>query len=47
MGYFKRYENSIFGLTGTLGSDKAKEVLSTVYKLDFVIVPSLRQKQYL
>jgi preprotein translocase subunit SecA len=47
MGYFKRYKNNIIGLTGTLGSDKAKKVLSTVYNLDFVIVPSLRQKQYL
>ena len=47
MGYFKRYGGNLFGLTGTLGSDKAKEVLSDVYKLDLITVPSLRQKQYL
>ena len=47
MGYFKRYGSNLFGLTGTLGSNKAKEVLSDVYNLDLIIVPSLRQKQYL
>jgi preprotein translocase subunit SecA len=47
MGFFKRYGNNLYGLTGTLGSDKAKEVLSNVYNVDHVSVPSLRQKQYL
>jgi hypothetical protein len=47
MGYFKRYGSNIFGLTGTLGSKKAKEVLSRVYNVDLVNIPSLRQKQYI
>ncbi|EAS05901.2 helicase carboxy-terminal domain protein (macronuclear) [Tetrahymena thermophila SB210] len=47
MGYFKRYGSNLFGLTGTLGSKKAKEVLSKVYNVDLINVPSLRQKQYL
>ncbi len=47
MGYFKRYGSNLFGLTGTLGSEKAKKVLSEVYNVDLINIPSLRQKQYL
>ena len=47
IGYFKRYGSNVFGLTGTLGSERAKEILSRVYKMDLVIIPSQRQKQYL
>lgn len=36
----------VFGLTGTLGSKKAREVLRSVYKVDTVNIPQLRQKQY-
>ncbi|CAF4777886.1 unnamed protein product [Rotaria sp. Silwood1] len=46
-GYFTRYGSKLFGLTGTLGSDKAKQVLGDVYHVDFVSIPSLRQKQHL
>ncbi|EAR95365.2 helicase carboxy-terminal domain protein (macronuclear) [Tetrahymena thermophila SB210] len=47
MGYFNNYGSNLFGLTGTLGSMKAKEVLSEVYNVDLVDIPSLHQKQYL
>lgn len=47
MGYFKRYGKNLFGLTGTLGSKKAQEVLSTVYNVDLVNIPNLRKKQYI
>ncbi|CAF3955624.1 unnamed protein product [Rotaria sp. Silwood2] len=47
VGYFKRYGSNLFGLTGTLGSKKAKEVLQKVYNLDLALIPSLRQKQHL
>ncbi len=47
MGYFKRYGSNLFGLTGTLGSPKAKEVLSEIYSVDLINIPSLHQKQYL
>ncbi|CAF3257247.1 unnamed protein product [Rotaria sp. Silwood2] len=46
-GYFVRYGRKLFGLTGTLSSDKDKQVLADVYKVDFVIIPSQRQKQHL
>ena len=47
MGYFKRYNSNLFGLTGTLGSEKAKEVLSYVYKVDLITIPNIHKKQYL
>ena len=40
MGFFKRYGSNLFGLTGTLGSEKAKQVLSDVYNVDLVNIPS-------
>ena len=45
-GYFRRYGNNLYGFTGTLGSDKAKEVLSKTYDIDYVAIPSLREKRY-
>ncbi|CAF1267992.1 unnamed protein product, partial [Didymodactylos carnosus] len=46
IGFINNYKN-IYGLTGTLGSEKAKRVLKDVYNVDLVNVPQLRQKQYL
>ncbi|CAF1559641.1 unnamed protein product, partial [Rotaria sordida] len=46
-GYFTRYGPNLFGLTRTLGSEKAKQILVDVYKVDLVIIPNLRRKQYL
>ncbi|CAF1276298.1 unnamed protein product, partial [Rotaria sordida] len=46
-GYFTKYGSNLFGFTGTLGSEKAKQVLAEVYNLDFVMIPSLRRKQHL
>ena len=43
LGFFKRYIrqnlNSIYGMTGTLGSKKARELLADVYNLDFDYIP--------
>ena len=38
--------DTVFGLTGTLGSVKAREVLRSVYNVEMINVPQLRQKQY-
>lgn len=46
IGFINNYKN-VYGLTGTLGSTKAKNVLKDVYKVDLVNIPQLRQKQYL
>ncbi len=44
--FFKRYKENIYGLTGTLGSAKARNLLSEVYNVDSVVIPPFRQKQY-
>jgi preprotein translocase subunit SecA len=55
-GYFAKYitrdakqniiTNNIYGLTGTLGSERAKAVLTDTYEIDHLNIPSLREKQY-
>ncbi|CAF4860911.1 unnamed protein product, partial [Rotaria sp. Silwood2] len=47
IGYFKKYNQNLFGLTGTLGSDASKKVLAEVYDVDLVIIPSSYEKQYI
>jgi hypothetical protein len=47
VGYFKDSFEKIYGLTGTLGSCKAREVLEAIYQVDLVNIPQLRTKQYL
>ncbi|CAM4982218.1 unnamed protein product [Rotaria socialis] len=44
--YFQKYGSNIYGLTGTLGSEKAQELLSKIYHVDHVIIPPFRKKQY-
>ncbi|CAM4888627.1 unnamed protein product [Rotaria socialis] len=44
--YFKRYNKHIYGLTGTLGSISARQLLNNTYSVDCVIIPPFRQKQY-
>ena len=47
IGYIKKCGRNVFGLTGTLGSKRAKEVLSEVYDVDLVTIPSSYKKRYL
>lgn len=50
VGFFKLYINkekdinNIFGLTGTLGSQTAQNLLRDIYNLDFVFVPPASQR---
>ena len=46
VAYFNRYNEHIYGLTGTLGSISAKQLLRTIYPVDCVMIPPFRQKQY-
>ncbi|CAF0762503.1 unnamed protein product [Brachionus calyciflorus] len=46
IGFINSYKR-IYGLTGTLGSEKARDVLKDVYKVDLINIPQLRQKQYI
>ena len=45
-GFFKLYRddeiNNIYGLTGTLGSENAKDLLNAIYGLDFLYIPPNR-----
>ena len=45
--FFRRYGGNLIGVTGTLGSPKAREFLSSLYHTDSVIIPELRKKQYI
>ena len=45
ISYFKKYGNNIYGMTGTLGSEESKKLLSDVYKVSCAIMPTYRQKQ--
>lgn len=44
LGYITNYENNMLGLTGTLGSFSEQNFLSTLYNLDFSIVPTHMNK---
>ena len=44
--YFKQYGSNIYGLTGTLGRDRARKLLNNTYGVDSIIIPPFRKKQY-
>lgn len=43
--YFKRYGDSIYGLTGTLGNTPTRNFLTEVYGVDTVDIPSYKQRE--
>ncbi|MEM7382777.1 MAG: DEAD/DEAH box helicase [Bacteroidota bacterium] len=45
IGYFKRYGDRLYGVTGTLGNQATREFLSAVYKTDMVVVPPYKERQ--
>ena len=44
--FFKRYTPSIYGLTGTLGSEKERSLLQTLYDIDYVTIPTFRPSRF-
>jgi len=46
IGFINRYEQ-IYGLTGTLGSNTARDVLTQVYNVELINIPQRRKKQFL
>ncbi|CAF4288772.1 unnamed protein product [Rotaria sp. Silwood2] len=46
VGYFKKYGSNLLGFTGTLGSERAKQVLENIYNVDLAFIPSQRRRQY-
>ncbi len=47
IAYFRRYKSNIFGLTGTLGSEKLQKILAETYELDLIKVPKNKHNQSL
>lgn len=46
MAFISRYGSHVYGLTGTLGSLEARNLLSEIYQIDFVYIPTYRNKQF-
>ena len=46
LAFFRLYEKSIFGLTGTLGSEKERNSLKELYGVDYVNIPTFRPKRF-
>ena len=46
LAFFRLYEKSIFGLTGTLGSEKERNSLKELYGVDYVNIPTFRSKRF-
>eukprot|EP00794_Sanderia_malayensis_P008650 gene8650-9581_t len=44
--FFKAYEGSLYGLTGTLGSLLERKVLQKMFDVDYVNVPTFRAKRF-
>ena len=44
VGFFKRYRDQLYGLTGTLGNDATRNFFKQVYGTDLVIVPPYKQR---
>ncbi|VEN56915.1 unnamed protein product [Callosobruchus maculatus] len=45
LGYINKYGRQIFGVTGTLGSEAERELLSSIYKVGYLEIPTLKEKQ--
>ena len=41
-----RYGNRVFGLTGTVGSDVAREQMRRIYNVDYVIIPRFKHEHF-
>eukprot|EP00112_Aurelia_sp_Birch-Aquarium-sp1_P011667 Seg2454.7 transcript_id=Seg2454.7/GoldUCD/mRNA.D3Y31 product="Protein translocase subunit SecA" protein_id=Seg2454.7/GoldUCD/D3Y31 len=44
--FFKLYERSVYGLTGTLGSKQERDLLQSMYSSDYVTIPTFRPKRF-
>ena len=50
LSFFKKYisneENNIYGLTGTLGTNKSKSALQILYNLTLFFIPSFKERKF-
>ena len=47
MGYFNKYGNNIFGMTGTLGNEETHEMLESIYPIKLCFIPTYKHKQFI
>ncbi|RYE13031.1 MAG: hypothetical protein EOP34_09695, partial [Rickettsiales bacterium] len=47
MGYFLKYKDNIYGLTGTIGTNNEVELLKEVYNVDTVRIPTYLPKKFI
>ncbi|CAF1360898.1 unnamed protein product [Adineta ricciae] len=47
VGLFTRYGTQIYGLTGTIGSKNAQNLLQKIYDIDTVIIPPFKEKRHM
>ncbi len=45
VAFFKRYGTRIYGMTGTMGSDETRRLLSDVYNTDTCVVPAYKSNE--
>jgi|GEM_PF-4548886 len=45
VSFFKLYSN-LYGLTGTLGSKRERDLLQEIHEVDFVTIPTAKSKQF-
>ncbi|CAH2001951.1 unnamed protein product [Acanthoscelides obtectus] len=46
LGYINKYGGNIFGVTGTLGSAAERELLSSLYNVEYLKIPTFREKKF-
>ncbi len=42
-----RYQKNVYGITGTLGSQESQKLLDDVYSIDFVDIPTYKNKRFI
>ncbi len=47
LGYFKRYGKNLYGMTCTLGTEDSQELLTSIYNIDLVFIPTYKEKQFI
>ncbi|MEM6339479.1 MAG: helicase-related protein, partial [Pseudomonadota bacterium] len=47
MSFFLKYGSNIMGMTGTLGSDRSKDLLSDTYNLDTAVIPKFKTNLFI
>lgn len=45
-GFFMRYKNQTYGLTGTLGGEPSKSFLKSIYDADCIVIPTFKESLF-